>query len=190
MAKGLKGIDNAAAEKGKGIETIWQFVKFIFVSLLAMIVQFTLLNVLPLIPAIKNLYNGQDFNWWVFTVTAAAGGLGYFIVNNTANIIAQIVAFFVNRDKTFNSDANIAVVLPIYIIFTIALICFSAWLNPTLKDIFVEKWSWGDGVSSNAATMICSALQFFLYFPVDKLLFPKKKEAAEEAAEAAEEKAE
>ena len=57
MAKGLSGIDNAAAEKGKGIETVWQFVKFIFVSLLAMIVQFTLLNVLPLIPAIKNLYN-------------------------------------------------------------------------------------------------------------------------------------
>lgn len=177
---GLKNIDNAAASKGKGLETVWQFVKFIFVSLLAMIVQFALLNLLPLIPAIKNLYNGQDFNWWVFTVTGVAGGLGYFIVNNAANIIAQIVAFFVNRDKTFNSDANIAVVLPIYIIFTIALICFSAWLNPTLKDLFVEKWNWGDAAASNAATMICSAVQFFLYFPVDKLLFPKKKETAEE----------
>lgn len=184
---GLKNIDNKAASKGSGIETIWQFVKFIFVSLLAMIVQFALLNLLPLIPAIKNLYNGQDFNWWVFTVTAAAGGLGYFIVNNAANIIAQIVAFFVNRDKTFNSDANIAIVLPIYIVFTIALICFSAWLNPTLKDIFVEKWHWGDAGAANAATMICSAVQFFLYFPVDKILFPKKKE---EATADAEEKAE
>jgi len=179
---GLKNIDNAAASKGKGLETVWQFVKFIFVSLLAMIVQFALLNLLPLIPAIKNLYNGQDFNWWVFTVTGVAGGLGYFIVNNTANIIAQIVAFFVNRNKTFNSDANVAVVLPIYIVFTIALICFSAWLNPTLKDLFIEKWGWGDDLSANAATMICSAVQFFLYFPVDKLLFPKKKEASEEGA--------
>ena len=151
-----------------------------------MIVQFALLNLLPLIPAIKNLYNGQDFSWWVFTVTGVAGGLGYFIVNNTANIIAQIVAFFVNRDKTFNSDANIAVVLPIYIVFTIALICFSAWLNPTLKDIFVEKWNWGDAAAANAATMICSAVQFFLYFPVDKLLFPKKKELAVAEGETAE----
>lgn len=188
---GLKNIDNAAASKGKGLETVWQFVKFIFVSLLAMIVQFALLNLLPLIPAIKNLYNGQDFNWWVFTVVASAGGLGYFIVNNTANIIAQIVAFFVNRDKTFNSDANIAVVLPIYIVFTIALICFSAWLNPTLKGLFIDKWNWGDAAAANAATMICSAVQFFLYFPVDKLLFPKKKEAVEEAvSEATEETAE
>ena len=37
---GLKSIDKAAAEKGKGITTLWQFVKFIFVSLLAFIVQF------------------------------------------------------------------------------------------------------------------------------------------------------
>ena len=36
---GLKGIDNAAEEKGSLIVTIWQFVKFIVVSLLAMLVQ-------------------------------------------------------------------------------------------------------------------------------------------------------
>ena len=49
-------------------------------------------------------------------------------------------------------------------------------MNPTLKNVFVEKLSWGDDLSANAATMICSAVQFFLYFPVDKILFHKKKE--------------
>lgn len=176
----LNKIDNAAENKGKGIETIWQFVKFIFVSLIAMIVQFVLLNTLKYIPAIQELYhNGQDFHWWVFTSTAAAGGLGYFIVNNVANIAAQIVSFFVNREKTFNSSANIAVTLPIYIVFTIALIAFSAWLNPTLKTWLVGH-GWGDNLAANAATMVCSALQFFLYFPVDKILFHKKKEKPEE----------
>ena len=183
MAKKLNDIDKAAAEKGSAVKTVWQFVKFIFVSLIAMIVQFALLNLLPLIPAIKGLYT-TEFNWWVFTSTVAAGGLGYFIVNNTANIIAQIVAFFVNRDKTFNSSANVAITLPIYIVFTIALICFSAWLNPTLKDVFVSKGWMGDSLAANAATMICSAVQFFLYFPVDKILFRKpKEEKAEEPAE-------
>ena len=184
MAKKLNDIDKAAAEKGSAVKTVWQFVKFIFVSLIAMIVQFALLNLLPLIPAIKGLYT-TEFNWWVFTSTVAAGGLGYFIVNNTANIIAQIVAFFVNRDKTFNSSANVAITLPIYIVFTIALICFSAWLNPTLKDVFVSKGWMGDSLAANAATMICSAVQFFLYFPVDKILFrkPKEEKAEEPAAE-------
>ncbi|MBR3869692.1 MAG: hypothetical protein IKM66_10310 [Clostridia bacterium] len=186
MAK-LKDIDNKAAEKGSLLVTIWQFVKFIVVSLLAMIVQFVLLNTLQLIPAIKDLYT-VDFAWWVFVYPVAVGGLGYFIVSNVANIIAQIVAFFVNKEKTFNSGANVAVALPIYIVFTIALIMFSAWLNPTLKDVFLG-FDWCDEtLAKNIATMICSALQFFLYFPVDKILFHKKKE--EKSEEKTEEKAE
>ena len=173
-AGGLKGIDNAAEEKGSLIVTIWQFVKFIVVSLLAMIVQFVLLNTLQLIPAIKDLYT-EPFAWWVFIYPVAVGGLGYFIVSNVANVIAQIVAFFVNKEKTFNSGANVAVTLPIYIVFTIALIFFSAWLNPTLKEVFVG-WNLNEVAAKNIATMICSAVQFFLYFPVDKILFHKKKE--------------
>ena len=43
MAK-LKDIDKKAESKGSGMTTLWQFVKFIFVSLLAMIVQFALKN--------------------------------------------------------------------------------------------------------------------------------------------------
>ena len=170
----LNQIDKAAESKGSLLVTIWQFVKFIVVSLLAMIVQFVLLNTLNLIPAIAELYN-QDFAWWVFIYPVAVGGLGYFIVSNVANIIAQIVAFFVNKEKTFNSGANVAVALPLYIVFTIALIFFSAWLNPTLKEVFVG-WGLEEVAAKNIATMICSAVQFFLYFPVDKILFHKKKE--------------
>ena len=174
MAK-LKDIDKAAESKGSLLVTIWQFDKFIVVSLLAMIVQFVLLNTLQLIPAIQALYT-EPFSWWVFVYPVAVGGLGYFIVSNVANIIAQIVAFFVNKEKTFNSGANIAVALPIYIVFTIALILFSAWLNPTLKDLFLGFEWCNETAAKNIATMICSALQFFLYFPVDKILFHKKKE--------------
>ena len=185
----LNQIDKAADSKGSAITTIWQFVKFIFVSLLAMIVQFALLNILNHLPPIVDLF-GQNFEWWVLKSpvnmvegAVGIGGLGYFISNNTANIVAQIVAFFVNREKTFNSGANIAVTLPIYIVFTIALICFSAWLNPTLTHAFISKgWMKGDA-AANLATMICSAVQFFLYFPVDKILFHKKKEEAEKPAE-------
>ena len=110
----LKDIDKAAESKGSFLVTVWQFVKFIVVSLLAMIVQFVLLNTLQLIPAIKDLYT-QEFSWWVFVYPVAVGGLGYFIVSNVANVVAQIVAFFVNKEKTFNSSANVAVTLPIYI---------------------------------------------------------------------------
>ncbi len=181
MAK-LKDIDNKAAEKGSFLTTVWQFVKFIVVSLLAMIVQVALTNLIPLIPAIQEMY-ATEFNLWVLSYPVnynelgevISGGLGYCIAFNVANIVAQIVAFFVNKEKTFNSGANVAITLPIYIAFTIGLIFFSAWLSPTLNTLFLG-FGWAEALARNAAMMICSAVQFFLYFPVDKILFRKPKE--------------
>ena len=182
MAK-LKDIDKAAESKGSILVTIWQFVKFIVVSLLAMIVQVALTNIIPLIPAIQEMYATPITIFGILDYPVnyndigevISGGLGYCIAFNVANIVAQIVAFFVNREKTFNSGANIAIALPIYIAFTIGLIFFSAWLNPTLKEVFIG-WGLEETAAKNIATMICSAVQFFLYFPVDKILFHKKKE--------------
>ena len=182
----LKQIDNMAEQKGSFLVTAWQFVKFIVVSLLAMLVQVLLTNLIPLIPAIQEMY-ADPFSLWVLSYPVnyndlgevISGGLGYCITFNVANIIAQIVAFFVNKEKTFNSGANVAVTLPIYIAFTIGLVFLSAWLSPTLNTLFLG-FGLSEGLARNAAMMICSALQFFLYFPVDKILFHKKKEEAAE----------
>lgn len=170
MAK-LNDIDKAAASKGKGLETLWQFVKFIVVSLGAFVIQ-TFLPLLIKLP-MSDEFLLKPFEFLVFKSTAEVG-LGIFLAANVSNIIAQIVSFFINRDKTFNSDANVAVTLPIYIVFTIALICFSAWLSPTLITFFTGKI--GENAAISLSGAICGAIQFFLYFPVDKLLFSKKKE--------------
>ena len=177
MAK-LNDIDKAAAGKGKGIETLWQFVKFIVVSLGAFVIQ-TFLPLLIKLP-MTDAFLHQSFDWGLFKSTAETG-LGIFIAANVSNIIAQIVSFFINREKTFNSSANIAVTLPIYIVFTIALICFSAWLSPTLINFFTGYV--GENAAISISGAVCGAIPFFLYFPVDKLLFHKKKEDKEEAKE-------
>lgn len=181
MAK-LKDIDNAASSKGKGLETLWQFVKFIVVSLGAFVIQTFLPLLIKLFMSDEFLF--KSFDWGLFKSTAEVG-MGIFLAANISNIVAQIVSFFINRDKTFNSDANVAVTLPIYIVFTIALICFSAWLSPTLITFFASH------VGENAAISIsgacCGAIQFFLYFPVDKLLFREKKGDKKENSEDKEE---
>ena len=173
----LKEIDKKAAEKGKGMETFWQFIKFIVVSLGACVVQIVTLAILYNIPAIKEL-STTAFHWFVFDYPVIEGercGLALFIASNTANILAQIVSFFINKEKTFNSSANTAVTLPIYIVFTVALICFSAWLNPVIFTMCVNKFHLGSGLALTIATAICATVQFVLYFPVDKILFHKKK---------------
>ena len=170
----LNQLDKAAESKGSAIVTLWQFIKFIFVSLGAFVIQ----TVLPIIIQLfmSDEFINQKYEFFVFASAGGEGnGLGFFIASTASNIIAQIVSFFINRDKTFNSNANVAVTLPIYIVFTIALICFSAWLAPTFQGFLVSK-----GVAEELSTFIsnalCGAIQFFLYFPVDKILFRKKKE--------------
>lgn len=169
MAK-LNDIDKAAASKGKGIETLWQFIKFIVVSLGAFVIQ-TFLPLLIKLPMSEEFLL-KEFDFLIFHSTATVG-LGIWLAANISNIIAQIVSFFINREKTFNSSANIAVTLPIYIIFTIALICFSAWLSPTLITFFTAKIGSEAAIAVSGA--VCGAIQFFLYFPVDKILFHEKK---------------
>lgn len=175
---------NKSMPQSAGKKTMVEFFKFTLVGLLATVVQYTTLNILILLPFVKDLFN-TPFKWFVFdypvTQNAAgiivSGALGYFIAFNTANILAQIVAFFVNKEKTFKSGANVAVTLPIYLAFTVALICFSAWLSPLLNTFFIGKGVGGQ-LSANLATMVCSCIQFFVYFPVDKILFLKPKAAA------------
>jgi len=171
MAK-LKDIDQKAEEKGSLLVTAWQFVKFIVVSLLATVVQFATLNILYLIPAIRVLET-QEFHWFVFHYDVAAGGLKTFIAFNTANVLAQIVAFFVNRKKTFGGTTSIPITLTIYLVFTAGLICFSAWLAPAL-NVFMTNRGIGEQLASNIATMVCGMVQFFVYFPVNKLLMRNK----------------
>ncbi len=165
------------SEQSSGKKTFWQLIKFTIVSMLACIVQAASLAALYNIPAIKAL-SAQPFHWFVFDYPVIEGkqcGLALFIAFNTSNILAQIVAFFVNRKKTFNADNNVPVTLTIYLVFTAALICFSAWFNPVVFEFAVSKGVLS-GLATTIATAVCSCIQFFIYFPVDKLLMRQKKE--------------
>ncbi len=179
-----------ANNKGGFLAKLWIFVKFIIVSLGACVVQLALVNLIPLIPAVKDLFdqefvklviNGVPvFNYPVNTDPATGavilGGLGYCIAFNVSNVVAQIVAFFINREKTFNSSANIAVTLPIYFVCTVVILLFSAWLAPTLNTLFLG-WNWSVNLANNVSTFGCMFFQFIAFFPVQAILFRKKKES-------------
>lgn len=174
----LSQIDKAAEKKGSAVTTLWQFVKFIVVSLGAFVIQ-TFLPYLLKLPMSEEFLN-RPYEFWIYSSEKAASagmattGLGLFIALTASNIIAQIVSFFINKEKTFNSAANTKVVFPIYIVFTVALIAFSAWLQPFLVNWLTSKNLGASAIAISGA--ICGAVQFFLYFPVDKILFHKKKE--------------
>ena len=179
MAK-LRDIDQKAEEKGTGLTTIWQFVKFTVVSMLAFVVQFSTLNILLVIPAIQRLTE-QEFHWFVFSYDLDGRGLGMFIAFTASNVLAQIVAFFVNRKKTFGGTNSIPVTLTIFLVFTVALLTFASWLMS-----FLTAWLTTQGLETqlagNIAAMAIAFIQFVAYFPVSKLLMRnKEKDAAKKA---------
>lgn len=174
---------------GGFLAKLWVFVKFIIVSLGACVVQIALVTLIPKIPAVIELFNQEFvklvingvpvFNYPVNTDPATGavilGGLGYCIAFNVSNVVAQIVAFFINREKTFKSSANIAVTLPIYLVCTVIILLFSAWLAPTLYNIFLG-WGWSVSLSNLLSTFASMTFQFIAFFPVQAILFRKKKE--------------
>lgn len=174
----LEKIDKAAAKKGKAVETFWQFIKFIVVSLGAFVIQLGLPYLIKLFMTDEFLARPYEFLVFSSEKAAAAGmdttGLGLFIALTASNILAQIFSFFVNREKTFNSCANIKVAFPIYLVVTIALISFSAWLQPFLVNFLTSKGIVDLAIMISGA--ICACIQFFLYFPIQMILFRKKKE--------------
>lgn len=174
----LNKIDKAAEAKGKGITTLWQFVKFIVVSLGAFVIQLFLPYLLKLPMSDEFLSRPYEFLIFSSEKAAMAGmdttGLGLFIALTASNILAQIFSFFVNKEKTFNSCANVKVVFPIYLVITILLISFSAWLQPFLVNWLTVKNLGAYAIAISGA--ICACIQFFLYFPIQMILFRKKKE--------------
>ena len=177
------------AKENSFLKKLWVFIKFIIVSLGACLVQFALVNLIPMIPTVKELFAQEFiklvindvpvFNYPVNTDPATGavilGGLGYCIAFNVSNVAAQIVAFFINREKTFNSSANIAVTLPIYLVCTVIILLFSAWLAPTLFNLFLGM-GWSKDLANNVSTFGCMFFQFIAFFPVQAILFRKKKE--------------
>lgn len=179
---------NSNAAKGGFLAKIWVFVKFIIVSLGAFVIQLFLpyfFNFLMSetftgptgIDILGAPYDILSLGIWTSEKAVLAEmdgvGLGLFVSMTLANILAQVFSFFVNREKTFNSCANIKVAFPIYLVITFALIGFSAWLQPQL--VIWLKPVIGD-VSIAISGAICGAVQFFLYFPIQLVLFRKKKE--------------
>ncbi|MBR1811345.1 MAG: hypothetical protein IJ766_06850 [Clostridia bacterium] len=183
----LKDVDNKANEKGKGMAAIWQLVKFTLVSMIAAIVQIILFNILQKVflgmpssvEGVASFFE-QPYKFWFFESSikdGAIAGLGYFIAQNVSNVVAQIVSFLVNRKKTFGSSANIAVTLPIYLVITVIILSFVAWVSPILTDWF-SSFGWSAQLAGNATMLLTMMFQFFAFFPVQKILFKQKKEEA------------
>ena len=164
----LNKMDDKAENKGAGRKTIWQVVKFLVVSLLVTIIQIALVNLLyflmkawkePLVTPFKEVFTAQIMG-------EGHDNFGYVLPFFLSNFIANTVGYFLNKRKTFKSDAPILFVL----------IVFSTWLQGLIANGLTLLGA--EVIAPTIASMVAGGLQFLLLFPLQKyvLLREKKKE--------------
>ena len=173
----LDGLDDKFENKGKVHKNIWQIIKFSFVSLIVTIIQLGLLYLMyylmkgwkePLPIFLKDIFSPE-------TVGADHSNWGYMLPFFLSNFIANTVGYFMNKKRTFKSDAPIWHYI-IYIIILIVLIMFSTWLQGVLTNLFIQLGV--EVIGPFIAMSVASFIQFITLYPLQKfvLLRERKKD--------------
>ncbi|MFC4401598.1 hypothetical protein [Gracilibacillus xinjiangensis] len=135
---------------------------------------------------------GQNFDgspYYVFDYAAGAlssgggGGLAYFLAVQITIAIAQIINFFAQRSITFKSNSNIWVAafwyLVAYIVITIGAAAAQGFYKAPIYDLLMNTWGLGSvgETTADVITMIInSAISFWVFYPIFKIIFKQEPE--------------
>lgn len=161
----------------KGIKTLWQFAKFIIVSVLVSIIQLVLVNLLyfllkgwttPLPNFLAAIFSES-------TVGEGHANWGYVLPFFISNFVANTVGYFINKSKTFKSDAPIWHYV-VYIVLLFLLILFSTWLQGLIVNALSNVGA--EAIAPTIAALAVGLEQTIVLFPLQKfVLLREKKEA-------------
>ena len=196
-AAGIKGFWNNYKEKHPNIA---QFLVFFMLSNGITVLQFVLM------PAFKALFSqtalvttsfqvfqiGHNFNgsvYYIFDYAAGSlasgggGGLAYFLAVQITIAIAQIINFFAQRSITFKSNSNIWTAafwyVIAYVVITIGAAAAQGFYKAPIYDLLMNTWamgSVGETVADVVTMTINSAISFWVFYPIFKVIFKQKPE--------------
>ncbi|SDY10865.1 hypothetical protein SAMN05421736_101388 [Evansella caseinilytica] len=135
---------------------------------------------------------GQNFDgtpYYVFDYAAGAlsagggGGLAYFLAVQITIAIAQVINFFAQRSITFKSNSNIWKAafwyVVAYIVITIGAAAAQGFYKAPIYDLLMNTWGMGSvgETTADVITMIInSAISFWVFFPIFKIIFKQEPE--------------
>ncbi|MCP1102784.1 putative flippase GtrA [Aequitasia blattaphilus] len=178
--------------------TIAQFLVFFIVSNGVTVLQLILMPLFKYIFGMTSLVHtafqvfpvGSNLNgsqYFVFDYAAGAlgsgggGGLAYFLAVQITLLIAQIINFFLQRNVTFKSNSSILKAAMWYFIAYIIISVGAAALQGIYKapiyNLLMNTWGWGktgETVADVVTMIINSAISFWVFFPIFKVIFKEK----------------
>ncbi|MFC4320056.1 hypothetical protein [Litchfieldia salsa] len=135
---------------------------------------------------------GQNFDgspYYIFDYAAGAlsagggGGLAYFLAVQLTIAIAQIINFFAQRSITFKSNSNIWRAafwyVIAYILITIGAAAAQGFYKAPIYNLLMNTWgmgSFGETTADMITMIINSAISFWVFFPIFKLIFKQEPE--------------
>lgn len=180
--------------------TVAQFLIFFIVSNGVTVLQMVLM------PAFRKLFGmtslvDTNFQIWpvgsnvdgspyyIFNYAAGAlglgggGGLAYFLAVEIAMGIAQVINFFLQRKVTFKANNSVVKAATwyviAYIIITIGAAALQGLYKAPIYNLFMNGMKLGGGgetIADVITMLINSAISFWVFFPIFKIIFKEKKD--------------
>ena len=174
IIKKLDNLDEKIDSKGKLWKNLWQFAKFGIVSAIITVIQVGLLYLMyylmkswvePLPNFLQGIFSSE-------IVGEGHDNWGYVLPFFLSNFIANTVGYFLNRSRTFKSDAPFWHYL-LYTLVLFALILFSTWVQGVLTNVFI---GWGlEGIGPFFAMSVAGFIQFLVLYPIQKFVLLREK---------------
>jgi hypothetical protein len=141
--------------------------------------------------------NPDGSQYFVFDYAEGAlpgggGGLAYFLAVQLTLLAAQVINFFAQRRITFKSNSSIARAATWYAIAYVVITLIAAAAQGLYKtpvyELFIDTWgmgSTGETLADFVTMIINSAISFWVFFPIFKVIFTQVPEpaAAEDVVE-------
>ncbi len=175
-----------------------QFLIFFFFSVGVTILQLVSMPLLKALFATTNLINinfqilalGKNFDesiYYMFDFEAGSlaggggGGLAFFLAVQITILIAQVINFFAQRNITFKSDGNPWKAAFWYFIAYVTITFIASALRGLytvrIYNLLMNTFGWGatgETIADFITMLIYSGISFLVFFPIFKLIFPKK----------------
>jgi putative flippase GtrA len=149
-------------------QSLWEFIKFNVLSNVSTITRFVctwagtavFVNALGMTGA---------FSFLIFDYTAAgSNGLGGFLTFLVAEVLAQVVNFFVQMKWVFKSSDDFSVAAPKFAVLAVVIVVVNLILPGYVTNFCTTVLGWGAEVSATVASVVNTLLAVIVSFPALK----------------------